>query len=79
MYLTIRGERSFSSVGRLALRLAFLPVRAVGDLLDSGQHHRVEILPHFDEDELSLPVVLAIQIDDRVAGGPGTGEVVEDG
>ena len=37
------------------------------------------MVAHLDEDELPAAAVLAVQVDDGVSGGAGTGEVVEGG
>ena len=60
-----------------ALGLAVLPLGREGDLLQARQEHRVEVVAHLDEDELALAAVLAVQVDDGVAGGAGASEVVE--
>ena len=60
-----------------ALGLAVLPLRREGDLLDARQQHRVEVVAHLDEDELAPPAVLAVQVDDGVAGGARASEEVE--
>ena len=61
-----------------ALRPAVLPFRGERDLLDPGKENGVEVVAHLDEDELASSTVLAIQVDDGVAGGAGAGEEVED-
>ena len=58
-------------------RLAFLPVRRMDDLLHARQDDRVEVATDFHECVTPAAAVLAVQIDDRVAGDPGAGEEVE--
>ncbi len=60
-----------------ALRLAVLPFGAEGDLFDARQEHGVEVVGHIHQDELAPPTILAVQVDDGVAGGAGAGEEVE--
>ena len=59
-------------------RLACLPVRGIGDLLEARQHHRVEMVAHFDQDVLSFSAVPTIQVDNRVAGGSGACQEIQD-
>ena len=62
-----------------ALGLAVLPLGREGDLLDARQQHRVEVVAHLDENELTPSAVFSVQVDTGVAGGAGTGEIIENG
>ena len=73
----LRGAFGFLGRGG-PLRPAVLPLRGERDLLDAGEKNGVEVVAHLDEEELASSAVLAVQVDDGVAGGPGAGETVED-
>ncbi|GIX36489.1 MAG: hypothetical protein KatS3mg126_2268 [Lysobacteraceae bacterium] len=64
--------------GGQTLGLAVLPLRGEGDLLQARQQHRVEVVALLDEDELAPAAVLAVEVDDRVAGGARAGEIVKE-
>src|SRR5690606_13026307 len=61
-----------------AFGLAVLPLRGEGDFLQARQENGIKVIRHLHQDELAPPAVFAVQVDDGMAGGAGTGEVVED-
>ena len=58
-------------------RLAALPVRRINDLLEARQQHRIEVIGHLDQDVFASPAVLPVQVDDRMAGGAGASEEIQ--
>ena len=75
----MRGPRSASPAAAGRTARPVLPFGGEGDLLEAGHENRVEVVAHLDEDELAAAAVLAVEVDDGVAGSAGAGEVVEGG
>ena len=59
-------------------RFAGSPIPRVGDLLYPWQKNRIEIVGHLDQNKLATGTIVAIQVDDRVAGRAGSREEIED-
>ena len=58
-------------------RLAVLPVLAIDYFLHARLGDGVKILTHLHHDVFAAAAVLTVEVDDRMGGSAGTGEVVE--
>ena len=57
--------------------LTIFPIWRINDLLHSRQHNSIEIVGHIDQNEFTPPIILAVEVDDRMGSCARAGEEIK--